>query len=299
MNKTFIFSEVFGDKTHPAILLNAGARQQSLAWPDQLCMELADKKYFVIRYDYRNTGLSTAISYEKQPYNALDLARDAIQVLKNHNVNKAHLVGFSMGGQIAQVACAHMPEYVQSLTLIATSTDFQITFDALEGTTTSKSNLTAPKPEYIEFSLNRNQFSPDMSLEEAVKHHLQFLRMLDGFSETFEESFFKTQWQQCYERDIRGNHTTCIPHPHFHSMKHSYDVHANALKLIKAPTLIIHGAKDPVFQADHAEDLLKRISSSTLTFWDDFGHVISPKNVAQLVNTLNTFIKRCDKIIRH
>ncbi len=94
---------------------------QGIAWPDAFCRRLADAGFFVIRYDHRDTGKSSVVDYEAAPYTLGDLAEDAIGVLDSLGVERAHVVGGSMGGMIAQeIALAH-PERVLSLTSYAST----------------------------------------------------------------------------------------------------------------------------------------------------------------------------------
>ena len=71
----------------------------------------------------------------------------------------------------------------------------------------------------------------------------------------------------------------------------TFDQHEKAHELIKHPTLIIHGEKDPVFPSDHGHSLAKKIPHAKLVMWSDFGHAISPRNFDRLVNTIDSFVK--------
>ena len=75
-------------------------------------------------------------------------------------------------------------------------------------------------------------------------------------------------------------------------MQASFDSHNKALELIKTPTLIIHGAKDPIFPMDHGRNLEKRIQNSELLIWDDLGHAISPRHFSRLAEAIDSFIRK-------
>lgn len=282
--KMNLHSEKFGDKKNPAILLNAGAGSQMLFWPDAFCEQLAAKGYFVIRYDYRDTGLSELIDYDKTPYNAMDLAHDAVGILQSYDVNKAHMIGFSMGGQVAQCLAAYLPESVRSLILMATSLDFKPGFDALEGKPIEKGKLSQCDADYV-LLVNTAHKQKHLTQQQV---YLQIWNMLDGSPLQFDESFYADQYNQTQAR--AGNKSPYINHAK--SMKASYEMHAQAPTFIACPTLILHGKKDPVFPLDHAQAMHTAIKNSELILMDDFAHALSPRMFDRLVNEIDTFIKK-------
>jgi pimeloyl-ACP methyl ester carboxylesterase len=126
--------ETFGDRSRPPLVLVMGLGTQMIAWPDELCEDLA-REHFVVRYDNRDIGRSThltgvrapavaavAARRAKPPYTVSDLGRDLLGLLDGLGLERAHLCGASMGGFIAQSAAIQAPERVQSMTLIMTST---------------------------------------------------------------------------------------------------------------------------------------------------------------------------------
>ena len=116
-----IVSADFGDPAHPALLLIMGAMASMLWWPEAFCRKLAGEGLFVIRYDNRDTGLSTKYAPGEPPYTFDDMADDAIRVLDSHGIGKAHVVGMSMGGMVAQLVALKHPSRVISLTVISSS----------------------------------------------------------------------------------------------------------------------------------------------------------------------------------
>ncbi|WP_343538558.1 alpha/beta hydrolase [Sphingobacterium thalpophilum] len=115
-----ICTESFGNPKNPAILLLAGATVSMLYWDEDFCRRLADKGFYVIRYDNRDVGTSTNYEPGSAPYNIVDFEEDAIKILDGYNFDNAHFVGISLGGLIAQIAAIRHPHRVESLTLIAT-----------------------------------------------------------------------------------------------------------------------------------------------------------------------------------
>ena len=94
-------------------------------WPTEFCEKLADTGFYVIRYDHRDTGFSAYCDFEKNPYTLLDMAKDGAGLLDSIGVQKAHVVGLSMGGPITELIAVNFPEKVLSITLMATSPDFR------------------------------------------------------------------------------------------------------------------------------------------------------------------------------
>jgi pimeloyl-ACP methyl ester carboxylesterase len=112
--------EAFGDPANEAVLLINGLGSQMTRWPEAFCALLVAKGLYVIRYDNRDTGLSTWC--EGLTYDVDDMAADGAAVLDAAGKAKAHIVGVSMGGMIAQVFAANYPARTLSLTSIMSNT---------------------------------------------------------------------------------------------------------------------------------------------------------------------------------
>ena len=128
--------ETFGDRADPALVLIMGLATQMIAWRDDFCTSLAARGFFVVRFDNRDVGRSTTLDHLPVPtrgqlvrrdkraasYSLEDMARDAIGLLDHLEIERAHVVGASMGAMIAQTVAAHHPERVLSLVSIMGST---------------------------------------------------------------------------------------------------------------------------------------------------------------------------------
>jgi pimeloyl-ACP methyl ester carboxylesterase len=132
--------ETFGDEQSPPLLLVMGLGAQMIAWPDDWCRALADAGRFVIRFDNRDCGLSTKLvgvrvdlpavlaAWEAQgpmppvPYLLSDMAGDAFAVLDDLDIERAHIVGASLGGMIVQTMAVEHPERLHTLTSIMSTT---------------------------------------------------------------------------------------------------------------------------------------------------------------------------------
>ncbi len=132
--------ERWGKETDPAVFLIMGLGAQLLIWPDSFCQTLVDKGYQVIRFDNRDIGLSSKIKKRSQkqnfwlsiarfqlglpnpsPYSLYDMAGDTIGLMSVLNIPRAHFIGASMGGMIAQIIAAKYPERVLSLGVLFSS----------------------------------------------------------------------------------------------------------------------------------------------------------------------------------
>src|SRR6266540_1958073 len=113
--------ETFGEQSDPAVLLIMGAGASMDWWEDEFCERLAAGSRYVIRYDHRDTGQSISYPPGAPGYTGGELVADAVGVLDALDVRRAHVVGQSMGGALAQVMALDHPRRVASLTLVATS----------------------------------------------------------------------------------------------------------------------------------------------------------------------------------
>jgi pimeloyl-ACP methyl ester carboxylesterase len=128
--------ETFGDPADPAMLLIMGLGTQMLGWQEEFCEQLAARGFFVVRYDNRDIGRSTVLGEAPVPtigqilrrdkrgasYTLAEMAADGVGLLDHLGIERAHVVGASMGGMIAQTIAARRPERVLSLCSIMSST---------------------------------------------------------------------------------------------------------------------------------------------------------------------------------
>jgi pimeloyl-ACP methyl ester carboxylesterase len=117
-NGVDLWVETFGDPDDQAILLIMGLAASMDWWEDEFCQRLAAGGRFVVRYDHRDTGRSTSYPAGAPPYTGHDLTADAVGLLDVLGRPRAHLVGMSAGGGIAQEIAVDHPDRVASLTLI-------------------------------------------------------------------------------------------------------------------------------------------------------------------------------------
>ncbi len=268
------FSESFGSSKNPPVLLLMGSGCQGLIWPNAFCGKLANRGFFVIRFDQRDTGRTVYIEDKQQPYDIKDLAQDALAVLDGYGIQKAHCIGFSMGGIVAQFIEGIARERAMSLTLISTSTTVKPFFNAFAKIFNDK-DLSPPKERYITWLLEKPS---DETSEEKINNFMQRWRLLNGEETPFDEDFYLKLAEENFKY-AKGN---SFP-SHSTAMRNSYKDHANAALNIKCPTLIIQPSADPLFGVDHGKSLQKAISHSKFIEIEGMGHAITPKYYDTLI----------------
>jgi pimeloyl-ACP methyl ester carboxylesterase len=251
--------QAFGDPASPAILLVAGAASSMDWWEDEFCERLASGPRFVIRYDLRDTGQSVSYEPGEPQYGGPDLVRDAVGVLDVLRVARAHVVGISMGGGIAQHLALDDADRVASLTLISTSPggpDLPPMSDEL------RARFEEPLPE------------PDWSDRQAVVDYIvEDLRPYAG-TLPFDEEEMRALAGRVVDRTI--NIASSMKN---HWILEGGEPVRSRLGEIAAPTLVLHGTEDPLFPYGHAEALAAEIPGARLLPLEGVGHELPPRPV--------------------
>lgn len=244
--------ETAGDKGDPVLLLVMGLGAQLTIWPDAFFHSLAKRGFFVIRYDNRDTGRSVRYPLTKPEYGMPDLVADAVGVLDALGVDRAHVVGQSMGGAIAQLVALERPDRLASLTLVSTTAGG----DDLPGTT-------AELGEHY-----RVTAAPDWTDRAAVVEHLvEEFRALAG-SLPFDEDEIRATAGHDFDRT--GDIAVALTN-HGH-VKVTGEPWRTRLGEITAPTLVLHGTEDPLFPLPHGEMLAREIPDARLVAMAGAGH---------------------------
>lgn len=255
-----IVSQAFGDPRDPAMLLIMGAMASMLWWPEALCKKLAGEGRFVIRYDNRDTGLSTKYAPGEPPYTFDDMADDAVRVLDSHGIGKAHVVGMSMGGMIAQRLALKHPSRVITLTVISSS-PVGIDTSHLPGTTEA----------YMEHSADGAKV--DWSdREQVVGFVVKDAHAIASTAHPFDEKAMRAFIEQDYDRS--GGFLSATNH---FMLKGGEDL-TGRLHEIKAPLLVIHGTSDPIFPVEHGAALADAIAGARLVRIEGGGHELHPQD---------------------
>ncbi len=291
-----LWTESFGKSTNPAVLLIMGAGAQGIFWPERFCQLLAGKGFFVIRYDNRDSGQSSAINFSHYPYVLDDMANDAVAILDEYGIDKAHIVGASMGGTIAQLLALSYPERVLSIVLIMSTPDFSVIVRAIipfllrpfMGFLIKRTTLPSPSDEVIKF-YRSVWLSPPKDLTTWMQKAQRAWHVFSAGTPIDEEEM-KTLEERAFFREANvssmGNHARAIKK----SAKKKIDLTA-----ITRPTLIIHGQKDPVFSVEHGKVLAQMIPEAHLEIIPEMGHVIPAALSQKLADVIVSFIKDIHK----
>jgi proline iminopeptidase len=268
-----------GDPKAVPLLLISGLGLQLTAWPDEFVEGLVELGFYVIRYDNRDTGLSTKFEHAgtpslglawlkslvrwpiKPPYTLEDMADDAIGVLSALGVARAHVVGMSMGGMIAQLMAAKFPSRVLSLTSIMSSS--------------GRRGLPGPTPEV------KRAMSPPRAGADAdamVDHGVRLLQ-------TIASPTYPTPEKQLRRRVARALRRNCCPGG---VVRQVLAVSASGdrtpqLRSIAAPTLVIHGAADPLVPLACGEDTAQAIPNARLEVIEGMGHDLPTQLLERLL----------------
>jgi pimeloyl-ACP methyl ester carboxylesterase len=262
-----ICSETFGEPSDPAVLLIMGAMASMLWWPDEFCRRLAGSGRFVIRYDNRDTGRSTGYEPGTATYTGDDMAADAVRVLDEHGVERAHVVGMSMGGGIAQQVVLDYPDRVLSLTAISTS--------AIDG----GGGLPGPTPEYMRHAAAFGDL--DWTDTEAVADLIvRDARALSGTRHAFDETAAREFVARDLERAIDPSRLVN------HDSIGGGEPKPRRARDIGVPLLVIHGTADPLLPLPHGVALAEAVPGATLVKVEGGGHELHENDWDQMLEAI-------------
>jgi len=265
--------ESLGDPSAPAILLIMGLGMQLLAWPDAFCQGLVERGFRVIRFDNRDCGLSSKIRVRRQPnlvaalaaawlrlpvrapYTLDAMAADAVGLLDALAVPRAHIVGVSMGGMIAQVIAATHPDRVLSLTSIMSSSG-------------SRKN---PQPRSDAKQALLSKPSDPHNLESVVDHMVGVFGIIS--SPAFPTD--RDDLRERVARSVRRGYHPSGMRRQLAAIIASGD-RRKLLQKITAPTLVIHGADDPLVPLEAGRDTARHIAGAQLMVIEGMGHDLPP-----------------------
>lgn len=248
------------DSVKGTVLLVMGLGASAMIWDNDFCQLFVDEGYQVIRYDNRDVGMSTWISdwSEDKPYTLSDMAKDGIAVLDALKIDKAHVIGASMGGMIAQQMAINHQGRLASLSSIMSSgfmMDTDIAFpDHMN------QNLIKLSLKYLLFSSDANR----------LKFHIANQQLLKGDG-NYTNNVKRSAQTTLYElKSRRGYNKAAIDH-----QVKAIEVSGsrlNELSKIKIPTLVIHGKSDPLVRFEHALKYAPLIPNADTLYIAGMGH---------------------------
>lgn len=257
------------------VLFIMGNGQDALSWPPSFISNFTDGGYQVLRYDHRETGLSESKEKwkKKDPYTLTDMVQDAIAVLDAAKIEKAHIVGVSMGGMIAQLMAIEHPERTSTLTSIMSSGDI---FDP-ELPPMSDEVL----PKMISAVLNHGFFGGRRG---QIKRQIVQKRIL--MAEATGEIDIKTLAEVAfYNLEERKGYNLMTARHHYAAILNSKP-RLEKLKNVKVPTLIIHGKQDPVMPLAHGKKLVATISNADSLWIENMGHDLPDTEINEMAEKI-------------
>ena len=280
-----------GPTSGPAILLIMGLATQYIAWPEALCESLAGHGFRVIRFDNRDVGLSTKVENSRPvdliqafqralrgepveaPYTLRDMAADALGLMDALGIRKAHMVGASMGGMIAQILAGEHAERTRSLVSIMSSSGDPGLPPARQEAIAA---ILAPRPS---------------DRERAIAHAMNIYRVIGspGFPTSDEELRARVS------RSIDRSYYPAGIARQFVAVLASGS-RVEMLKRIRVPTLVIHGADDPLVPVEAGKHTAATIPGAKLRIVDGMGHDLAAGLVPILADAIAEHCLQSDRV---
>jgi pimeloyl-ACP methyl ester carboxylesterase len=294
-NQIDLFHEEFGERKDPPVLLVMGNSAPGLVWPDAFCRLLASTGVLVIRFDARDTGLSTYIDFATSPYTLDDLVADAFALLDTIGIDAAHVVGLSQGGVIGYRMALSMPERVTTLCTIMSSPDLRPKNDAFAGISARAGELPRPSADYVAKVIALNA-SPPASVDEIATRFVENFRLAAGPRSPFDERAWRSLGHAFAERPLQRSDglqpTLANNSNHALAQKATPALTVDALASIRLPVLVIHGSDDPILPVGHGEWAAAAIPGATLRVIDRMGHALDPAFFDPIVRELSGFYRK-------
>ena len=283
--------ESFGRESDPLVLLIMGFGAQLIFWPESLCEGLAGKGFRVVRFDNRDVGKSTHLVDQPAPdpralfaevtagrrpdvpYTLDDMADDAVGLMDALGTKCAHIVGASMGGMIAQLVAINHPDRAKSLISIMS--------------TTGRRDLPAGNPQTL--SVLFRPPSSD-SRDDLIEASLLVQRALSSPGFPVSEAEMRARAERRTDRapfDLAGlarQSAALIVAPPRNAL----------LRQVRRPTLVLHGADDPVIPAAAAKDTAESIPGAELVIVPGMGHDLPAALVPVCLKHIGDFVAKVE-----
>jgi len=242
-----LFFEVFGSATDPTLLLINGLGSQCINYDEQWCEKFGAQGYRVIRFDNRDAGLSSKL--DERAYALRDMAGDALAVLGAANVERAHVMGVSMGGMIAQRIAIDHGDRLLSLTSVMSSTG---------------------EPEYGQSSPEARAVvmaKPARTRDEYVDNQIAQRRVYGSKPEWIDEPYLRARAARAFDRCSCpagiGRQMRAIM---------SDGDRADGLRTLTVPTLVMHGDRDTLIDPSGGRRTAELIPGARYVEIEGMGH---------------------------
>jgi pimeloyl-ACP methyl ester carboxylesterase len=277
--------EPFGEESAPPILLIMGLGTQMLGWPDDFCRQLAERGFYVVRFDNRDIGRSTRIPgrppslgqlirrrVDPVLYSLSDMADDAHGLLRALELEPAHIVGASMGGMIAQLLAAEHPAAVRSLVSMMSNTGSRWTGN--------------PSLAIYRFLMSPPPQDRDGYIERATKVFTAIgSKGLRQDTELYAEIAARS-YDRGYDPAASGRQLGAI----FASGNRT-----KQLRKITAPTLVIHGSRDPMVRRSGGVATARAIPHARMITIKGMGHDLPAAAWPQLLDAITDHVRAADR----
>lgn len=253
--------------TGAPLVLVMGIGAQMILWPEGFCEMLAARGFRVVRFDNRDIGLSSKLDHLGvpklgpavasmllgtsfvAPYALEDMARDIAELLEALSIDRAHVVGASMGGMIAQTMAITHPHRMRSLVSIMS--------------TTGKPRVLTSEPRAL-----RALFAPPpRTREEAIERHLALFEVVRSTAWPFDEKGLIERAGRSWDR---GSHPRGVLR-HLGAIAMTGDRTAR-LRFVRVPALVVHGTVDPLIRPIGGKLTAEAIPGARLEMIEGMGH---------------------------
>ncbi len=261
-----LYYETFGSPADSALLMVNGLGSQSINYDDEWCEMFAARGHFVIRFDNRDTGCSSKL--DGIEYTLRDMAADALAVLDANGIARAHVMGVSMGGMIAQRLAIDHPERLLSLT------------SAMSRTGEAGYGESSPEA----FALLTAK--PATSREEYVESRVEALHVYGSKPEWLDEQYIRDRAACAYDRCFCPKGVG----RQFHAIRVDGD-RSEGLRRLTVPTLVLHGSRDTLIDPSGGRRTAELVPGARYVEIEGMGHDYPPAVWKTWVDTWAEFVQ--------
>ena len=261
-----LYYESFGDPSDPTLLLINGLGSQSINYADEWCERFVAEACHVVRFDNRDTGLSSKL--DGTEYELADMASDAIAVLDAVGAQKAHVMGLSMGGMIVQRLAIDHPNRLLTMTSVMSRTGEE---EYGQSAPDALALLMAP---------------PAESRDEYIENHVKALRVYGSKPEWLDDDVSRARAAAAYDRCF------CPQGVGRQMMAVMRDgSRADDLRKVTVPTLVLHGSRDTLIDPSGGRRTAELIPGARYVEIEGMGHDYPPAVWDQWVSTWSSFAR--------
>jgi pimeloyl-ACP methyl ester carboxylesterase len=260
-----IYYETFGDRNHPTLVLVNGLGSQCINFPVAWCERFAGEGFQVVRMDNRDTGLSSKL--DDVEYGLADMAEDVVAVLDDLGVERAHVMGLSLGGMIVQRLAIDHPDRVQTLTSVMSRT--------------GEPGFGDSSPEALALLVT----PPAASRDEFIEHHLKALAVYGSKPEWLDDEVSRARAAAAYDRCF-------CPAGIGRQMGAAMRGGSRDAELAKldVPTLVLHGSRDCLIDPSGGRHTAEVIPGARFHLIEGMGHDYPPAAWDEWVATWADFV---------